>query len=48
MKFSSKLIIIGFVVFLTLLVGIKAVNYFNSIADENQNRIDKTFEILNQ
>lgn len=48
MKFSSKLIIIGFVVFLTLVVGIKAVNSFSALAENSQNRIDNAFNILNQ
>lgn len=48
MRFSSKLIIIGFIVILALIVGIKSVNMFNDIADNSQNRIDKAFDVLNQ
>jgi len=48
MKFSSKIIIIGFVVFLTIFIGIKAGKMFSNIADENQNRIDNAFNILNK
>lgn len=48
MRFSSKLIIVGFIVFLTTFVGIKAVNMFSDIADDSQNRIDSAFNILNQ
>jgi len=48
MRFSSKLIVIGFVVLLTLIIGIKAVKTFDSLADESQNRIDKVFDVLNQ
>lgn len=48
MRFSSKLITIGIVVFLTLFVGIKAVNMFSGIADDSQNRIDIAFSVLNK
>ncbi|MCK4500109.1 hypothetical protein KAU11_06390 [Candidatus Babeliales bacterium] len=48
MRFSSKLIVIGFIVFLTGFVGIKAVNMFSDIADNNQNRIDSAFLMLNK
>ena len=48
MKFSSKLIIVGFIVFLTAFVGIKSIKMFSDIADDSQNRIDSAFSILNQ
>ena len=48
MKFSSKLIAVVFVVGLTLFVGIKAVNMFSDFAENEQNRIDKTFSVLNK
>ena len=46
MRFSSKLIIIGFVVLLTLIVGIKAVKTFDSLAENQQTKIDNAFNVL--
>jgi hypothetical protein len=42
------MLIVGFIVFITLIVGIKAVNHFNDIAENQQNKIDNAFNILNQ
>lgn len=48
MRFSSKLLIIGFVLFWIIFAGIKAGKSVEKLSKQNEQRINKAFDILKE